>query len=136
MGLSFIYLLLSLVCTAINEMIEARLKIRAAELQRGLREMLQDPHGTELVEKLYTHPLVFSLFQGSIILQKPGICHLISLHAILLLHYWTLYCLLRLPGSTQHVTRRRTRLQQHRIRYSLCGKQLAKWQTKRLDRRC
>lgn len=64
-GLIFIYLLLSLICSAINEMIEARLKIRATTLERAVRELLNDPTGTGLVKKLYEHPLVYGLFQGS-----------------------------------------------------------------------
>jgi hypothetical protein len=64
-GLIFVYLLLSLVCTAINEMIEARLKMRAVDLERGIREMLQDQSETGLVQQLYNHPLIYSLFEGS-----------------------------------------------------------------------
>ncbi len=62
-GLIFVYLLLSLVCTAVNEIIEARLKKRAVDLQHGIWELLQGDE--QLVQKLYNHPLVFSLFAGS-----------------------------------------------------------------------
>lgn len=64
LSLVFIYLLLSLVCTAINEVIEGILKKRAATLQKGIRELLNDPDGKGLVKDLYNHPLIYSLFQG------------------------------------------------------------------------
>lgn len=63
-GLIFIYLLLSLICSAVNEIIETFLKRRAANLEKGIRELLQDPDGKGLAGKLYTHPLIFGLFQG------------------------------------------------------------------------
>jgi hypothetical protein len=64
-GLIFIYLLLSLMATAFSEMIESKLKMRAADLEKGIRELLHDPEGTGLVKKLYDHSLVFGLFQGT-----------------------------------------------------------------------
>jgi hypothetical protein len=63
-GLIFIYLVLSLICSAINEIIEAWLKRRATDLERGIRELLHDKAGTGLATKLYNHPLVHGLFQG------------------------------------------------------------------------
>jgi hypothetical protein len=42
-GMLFFYLLLSLICTAMNEMIEAWLKNRAYDLERGIRRLLDDP---------------------------------------------------------------------------------------------
>src|SRR5512139_1448785 len=62
-GLIFIYLILSLICTAANELIEAGVKARASDLHRGIREMLNENEGKGLVEKLYNHPLIYSLFQ-------------------------------------------------------------------------
>ena len=63
-GLVLVYLLLSLVCSAIQESLEAWLKIRASHLEMGLRELLQDSEGTELVRDLYNHPMIFGLFRG------------------------------------------------------------------------
>ena len=40
-GMVFIYLLLSLLCTATNELIELLVKKRATDLERGIRELLQ-----------------------------------------------------------------------------------------------
>ncbi len=64
LGLTFVFLLLSLVCTAVNEWIEAFLKKRSATLEQGLREMLNDPEGTGLACDVYTHPLIYSLYRG------------------------------------------------------------------------
>lgn len=64
-GLVFIYLLLSLICSALREAIEARLKSRAIHLQHGIVQLLQDRQQNDaLVRRLYEHPLVFSLFRG------------------------------------------------------------------------
>jgi hypothetical protein len=63
-GMIFVYLLLSLICSAANEVIEAWLRNRATDLERGLRELLSDPSGNGLVAKIYNHPLVSGLFEG------------------------------------------------------------------------
>ncbi|MDQ3801671.1 MAG: hypothetical protein M3384_19785 [Acidobacteriota bacterium] len=64
-GMIFIFLLLSLVCTAINEMIEAVLNKRAKFLEAGIKELLNDRSGTGLVAAIYNHPLIAGLFRGS-----------------------------------------------------------------------
>lgn len=58
-GMIFIYLLLSLICSAANEIIERYSKKRAKDLEKGLKEMLRTD---ALVKSLYEHPLVYSLF--------------------------------------------------------------------------
>jgi hypothetical protein len=63
-GMIFVYLLLSLMCSAANEMIELWLKNRASDLEKGLRELLQDPSGNGLVKKVYDHPLISGLYKG------------------------------------------------------------------------
>lgn len=63
-GLVLVYLLLSLICSAIQESLEAWLKIRASHLEMGLRELLQDRDGTQLVRDLYNHPMIYGLFRG------------------------------------------------------------------------
>lgn len=63
-GLIFVYLLLSLICSALNEIIEAWLKKRATDLERGIAELLLDRQGKGLVQQLYQHPLVNGLFKG------------------------------------------------------------------------
>lgn len=64
-GTIFVFLLLSLICTAVNEIIEGFLKKRASELALGIRELLNDPEGNGLAKNLYEHPLVFGLFKGA-----------------------------------------------------------------------
>ncbi len=64
-GLIFVYLLLSLMCSAANEIIELWLKKRAIDLERGLREMLVPGSKSgvnDIVQKLYDHALVNNLF--------------------------------------------------------------------------
>ena len=61
LGVAFVFLLLSLICSALREAIEARLKSRSLHLQRGIVEMLPG----DLTRKLYEHPLVSSLFEGA-----------------------------------------------------------------------
>ncbi|HEY4086088.1 MAG TPA: hypothetical protein VGM43_09125 [Bryobacteraceae bacterium] len=72
LGLIFIYLVLSLICSAACEAIEAVLKSRSAYLKRGLQELLSDPSGKELVAEVYSHPLVCSLFTGQYNPSKDG----------------------------------------------------------------
>lgn len=66
-GMVFVYLLLSLLCSAANEMIELLLKKRAIDLERGIRELLSPGSKSgsdDIVKKLYNHPLVNNLFGG------------------------------------------------------------------------
>lgn len=58
-GMVFVYLLLSLICSAANEVIEAKLKNRAKSLELGIRNLLGDKG---LADKLYAHDLISGLF--------------------------------------------------------------------------
>ncbi len=62
-GLVFIFLLLSLICSAAHEIIEAFMKARAANLERGIQELAGN-NSQEFVTKLYDHGLVNSLYKG------------------------------------------------------------------------
>src|SRR3569832_2310183 len=67
-GLVFVYLLLSLMCSAANEIIELWLKKRAIDLERGIREMLapgSKSGARDIVQKLYDHALVNNLFDST-----------------------------------------------------------------------
>jgi len=64
-GLMVVYLLLSLICSSVSEGIESLLKNRARQLERGIREILSDPDGTQMTHLIYNHPLISGLFQGS-----------------------------------------------------------------------
>ena len=46
-GMIFVYLLLSLICSAAHEMIEYWLKKRASDLERGVRELLTTEDGSD-----------------------------------------------------------------------------------------
>ena len=63
-GLSLLFLFVSLICSAIREAIETVLNSRAADLEHGMRELLDDPTGQGIVAALYAHPLIFSLYDG------------------------------------------------------------------------
>lgn len=58
-GMVFVYLLLSLVCSAANELIETILKNRAKQLEKGIRSRLNN---VGLAQKIYDHALVSGLY--------------------------------------------------------------------------
>src|ERR1700730_114472 len=60
-GLIFIYLLLSLACTALNEVLASFLNKRGAYLFEGVKNLLNDPAFTGLAQQIYNHGLVDSL---------------------------------------------------------------------------
>src|SRR5438045_5636125 len=65
MGMIFIYLLISLMYSAANEIIELLLKKRAIDLERGIREMLSPGSksgANDIVQQLYDHALINNLF--------------------------------------------------------------------------
>lgn len=68
-GLTFVYLLLSLVSSAVREALEAWSKSRAAFLERGMLALLESSGARtdtahQLVESLYNHPRIYGLFEG------------------------------------------------------------------------
>jgi hypothetical protein len=69
-GMVFVYLLFSLVCTAINEWVAAVLGLRASNLEAGIRSLLNEGSLPEsgsvtgpIAEAIYKHGLVQSLFR-------------------------------------------------------------------------
>ena len=60
-GLLFVYLLLSMACSALTELIASRLDLRAKVLETGIRNLLSDPSATGLAKTLYNHPLIRTL---------------------------------------------------------------------------
>lgn len=76
-GMIFVYLLVSVICSTIREVIEGWLKTRAAYLEYGIRELLHDRNAEGIVRSLYNHPLIFGLFtdeyQPSSSSKRPGI---------------------------------------------------------------
>ena len=59
LGLVLVFLLVSLVLTAVREAIEAWLRSRAGDLNQAIFELLQ--RDEDLLKKFYDHPLVFAL---------------------------------------------------------------------------
>lgn len=63
-GMMLIYLLFSLLLTAVREVIEAWLKTRAIDLEKCLAGMLGDDDGKGDRARLFEHNVIFSLFAG------------------------------------------------------------------------
>jgi hypothetical protein len=68
-GIVFVFVLVSTICSAVREAIEALLKTRASYLEFGIRQLLQDGKGQGLAREFFEHPLIFSLFAGE---YAPG----------------------------------------------------------------
>lgn len=70
-GVIFIYLLLSLVCTAINEFISTLTNMRGKNLFDGIQNLLNDPTFTGLAQRVYNHGLIDSTSQSAKDPNKP-----------------------------------------------------------------
>ena len=68
-GVVFVYLLLSIICTAANEMIASLLSLRGRTLAKGIANLLADKRIKGLDQLLYDHPLIKSLYRGN---RKPS----------------------------------------------------------------
>lgn len=64
-GLGFLYLLLSLICTAVNELIESVIRQRGSYLRDGIKELLGGEKAKDLLKSVYQHPIVASLYSGT-----------------------------------------------------------------------
>lgn len=65
-GMVFIYLLTSMLCSHVSEWIAYQIfKLRSKTLAAGIRNMLNDPHGTEFVDQFFQHPLITGLVEPS-----------------------------------------------------------------------
>lgn len=62
-GLIFIYLLLSLICSAAKELIEGGVRRRASDLKQGVMDLLDDPMCTGLGATVFNHGLIKGLAQ-------------------------------------------------------------------------
>lgn len=64
-GMAFIYLLMSLIASAVQEMLSAFMQLRAANLERGLRSLFSGDSlnsKMDLVDSVYNHGLVRGLY--------------------------------------------------------------------------
>jgi hypothetical protein len=59
-AMCFIFLLLALICTSINEAVAGIINSRGKTLEKGLAELLQD---VGLKDSFYAHPLIMGLRQ-------------------------------------------------------------------------
>ncbi len=64
LGLVVVYLLLSLLCTIVNEWIAQATRLRARTLRAGIETLLNDTKFKRVTEELYRHPLIAGLRQG------------------------------------------------------------------------
>jgi hypothetical protein len=60
-GMVLLFLFVSLIATAVQESIEALLKMRSKDLEKGLLQLLHSDHA---VAALYNHPMIYSLYDG------------------------------------------------------------------------
>ncbi|MDV6342112.1 hypothetical protein R2103_10085 [Nitrosomonas sp. Is24] len=69
MGMVFLFVLVSLLCSAVNEMIAQFIRMRAKNLEAGLTNLLQSGEANQLVADLYQHPLISGLSKAG---EKPS----------------------------------------------------------------
>ena len=65
----FVYLLLSLMCTALNEGIASLVQKRGKNLFEGIKNLLNDPTFTGLAQQVYNHGLIGGISQHA---AEPG----------------------------------------------------------------
>jgi len=83
-GLIYVYLVVSLIVSAANELLAALFRWRANNLFLGIRELLQDPSTTGLISSFYGHPLIQdALRQGqeTVVHPFPNVCLGIARHS-------------------------------------------------------
>lgn len=71
-GVVFVFLLVSVIASTVNEIILSFLNMRGKELLTGLQTLLDDTDASGLVNKLYNHGQIFGLFQGAFDPKKAG----------------------------------------------------------------
>lgn len=60
-GLTLVFLLTGVLCTALMEAVSSALALRSKTLEEGLRQLLDDPAGTGLAAELYSHVQISGL---------------------------------------------------------------------------
>jgi hypothetical protein len=69
LGMVFLFVLVSLLCSAVNEMLAQVFRMRSKNLEAGLGNLLQSGEGNTLADDLYKHPLINGLSKPG---QKPS----------------------------------------------------------------
>ena len=70
-GVIFVYLFISLICSAVNEIFASLINKRGKNLFEGIKNLLNDPKFTGLAQQLYSHGLVDGISQGAADLKAP-----------------------------------------------------------------
>ena len=70
-GVTFVYLLISLICTALNEAVASLLQKRGRNLFEGIKNLLDDPTFTGLAQQVYNHGLIEGISQNAADPYKP-----------------------------------------------------------------
>lgn len=68
-GLILVYLLLGLICTAVNELLAQVFRWRANTLAEGIQNMFDDPEAQGLAKFFYEHPLIKAFYRKN---SKPS----------------------------------------------------------------
>jgi hypothetical protein len=72
-GIIFVFLLLSILATGINEIIMSTMNMRAKELLLGIESLLNDKNKSNgLVEEVYTHGQIYGLYRGTFDVKKQS----------------------------------------------------------------
>ncbi len=71
-GIIFVFLLLSVMATAINEIIQSTMGKRGEMLLRGVRALLNDTGAQGLVAQVYTHGQIYGLYEHLFNPEKPS----------------------------------------------------------------
>jgi hypothetical protein len=71
-GMGALYLVLSLVCSAITEAVARAFAMCSSTLKSGVENLLSDPNGKGLAETFYAHPLVKGLYRQGWFDRKVG----------------------------------------------------------------
>ncbi|HEX8456545.1 MAG TPA: glycoside hydrolase domain-containing protein [Pyrinomonadaceae bacterium] len=80
-GLVFVYLMLSLICSVLNEWIAALFSMRSNNLEDGIRNLLKDsaddagPEAVPIADRVYSHALISGLYRPGLfdrLFKRPG----------------------------------------------------------------
>ena len=71
-GVIFVYLVLSLICTAVNEAIATLINKRGKNLFEGVKNLLNDPTFTGLAQQVYNHGLVDGMSKEAVNPEKKN----------------------------------------------------------------
>jgi hypothetical protein len=71
-GIIFVFLMVSLIASTVNELILSMFNMRGKDLLSGIQMLLNDESANGLVSKLYNHGQIFGLFKGEFRLEDKS----------------------------------------------------------------